>query len=162
MMWLTTVKSLVGGGGGGGGGGGSSSYKQPSGPAQTTVDIKGGNFFFDPKNPQAPAGVDAIKLTSEGGQHTLVFDGGKVPGFKLQANSGASARPMKMLAALGRTPRCSSGTPHALWPMAGAPVRSPDSGWTRPWTPSSPRSRRISMRAIGRGTSPSSKPMPAP
>ena len=78
--------------GGGGGGGGSSSYKQPSGPAQTTVDIKGGNFFFDPKNPQAPAGVDAIKLTSEGGQHTLVFDGGKVPGFKLQANSGASAQ----------------------------------------------------------------------
>jgi plastocyanin len=68
------------------------SYKQPSGPAQTTVDIKGGNFFFDPKDPQAPAGVDAIKLTSEGGQHTLVFDGGKVPGFKLQANSGESAQ----------------------------------------------------------------------
>jgi plastocyanin len=78
--------------GGGGGGGGSSSYKQPSGPAQTTVDIKGGNFFFDPKDPQAPAGVDAIKLTSEGGQHTLVFAGGKVPGFKLQSNSGESAQ----------------------------------------------------------------------
>jgi plastocyanin len=76
--------------GGGGGGGGSASYKQPSGAAQTTVDIRGGNFFFDPKNPQAPAGVDAIKLTSESGQHTLVFDGGKVPGFKLQANSGQS------------------------------------------------------------------------
>ena len=75
-----------------GGGGGGSSYKQPSGAAQTTIDIKGGNFFFDPKNPQAPAGVDAIKLTSEGGQHTLVFDGGKVPGFKLQANSGNSAQ----------------------------------------------------------------------
>ena len=57
-----------------------------------TLDIKGGNFFFDPKNPQAPAGVDAIKLTSDGGQHTLVFDGGKVPGFKLQANSGNSAQ----------------------------------------------------------------------
>ena len=84
--------AVVAGCGGGGGGGGSSSYKQPSGPAQTTVDIKGGNFFFDPKNPQAPAGVDAIKLTSEGGQHTLVFDGGKVPGFKLQANSGNSAQ----------------------------------------------------------------------
>jgi len=27
---------------GGGGGGGGSSYKQPSGPAQMTIDIKGG------------------------------------------------------------------------------------------------------------------------
>ncbi|HMF83673.1 MAG TPA: plastocyanin/azurin family copper-binding protein [Acidimicrobiia bacterium] len=75
---------------GGGGGGGSSSYKQPKGPAQTTLDIKGGNFFFDPKNPDAPAGVDAIKLTSEGGLHTLVFAGDKVPHFKLQASSGNS------------------------------------------------------------------------
>lgn len=75
---------------GDGGGGSSSSYKQPKGPAQTTVDIKGGNFFFDPKNPEARAGVDAIKLTSEGGLHTLVFAGGKVPGFKLQAASGKS------------------------------------------------------------------------
>jgi plastocyanin len=73
-----------------GGGGGGSSYKQPKGSAQTTLDIKGGNFFFDPKNSDAPAGVDAIKLESEGGQHTLVFDGGKVPGFKLEANSGKS------------------------------------------------------------------------
>ena len=75
---------------GGGGGGGGSSFKQPKGPAQTTVDIKGGNFFFDPKNPTAPAGVDAIKLTSENGMHTLVFAGGKVPGFKLEASSGQS------------------------------------------------------------------------
>lgn len=74
----------------GGGGGGSSSYKQPKGSAQKTLDIKGGNFFFDPKNPEAPAGVDAIKLTSEGGLHTLVFAGGKVPHFKLQASSGKS------------------------------------------------------------------------
>ena len=75
---------------GGGGGGGGSSYKQPKGSAQTTLDIKGGNFFFDPKNSDAPAGVDAIKLDSEGGQHTLVFDNGKVPGFKLEAGSGRS------------------------------------------------------------------------
>jgi plastocyanin len=73
-----------------GGGGGGSSYKQPKGPAQKTLDIKGGNFFFDPKNSDAPAGVDAIKLESEDGQHTLVFDGGKVPGFKLLASSGKS------------------------------------------------------------------------
>jgi plastocyanin len=73
-----------------GGGGGGSSYKQPKGPAQQTLDIKGGNFFFDPKNSDAPAGIDAVKLESEGGQHTLVFDGGKVPGFKLLASSGKS------------------------------------------------------------------------
>jgi uncharacterized cupredoxin-like copper-binding protein len=74
----------------GGGGGGGSSYKQPKGPAQTTLDIKGGNLFFDPKNPDAPAGIDAIKLESEGGTHTLVFDNGKVPGFKLEASTGKS------------------------------------------------------------------------
>jgi plastocyanin len=72
------------------GGGGGSSYKQPKGPAQTTLDIKGGNFFFDPKNSDAPAGIDAVKLESEGGTHTLVFDNGKVPGFKLEASSGQS------------------------------------------------------------------------
>jgi plastocyanin len=74
----------------GGDGGSGSSYKQPKGAAQTTLDIKGGNFFFDPKNSDLPAGVDAIKLESEGGLHTLVFDNGKVPGFKLQASSGKS------------------------------------------------------------------------
>ena len=75
---------------GGGGGGGGSSYKQPKGAAQKTLDIKGGNFFFDPKDSDAPAGVDAIKLESEGGQHKLVFDKGKVKGFKLKARSGQS------------------------------------------------------------------------
>ena len=89
---IALATTAVGAACGGGGGGGGSSYKQPSGPAQMTLDIKGGNFFFDPKNPQAPAGVDAIKLTSEGGQHTLVFAGGKVPGFKLEASSGNSAQ----------------------------------------------------------------------
>jgi plastocyanin len=74
----------------GGGGGGGSSYKQPKGPAQTTLDIKGGNFFFDPKNSNLPAGIDAIKFESEGGLHTLVFGDDKVPGFKLEASSGKS------------------------------------------------------------------------
>src|SRR2546421_13072830 len=77
---------LVGCGGGGGGG---SSYKEPKGAAQTTVTIQGGNFFFDPKDPTAPAGIIAIKLESTQGLHTLVF-GGKVPGFKLEAASGKS------------------------------------------------------------------------
>jgi plastocyanin len=89
VIALATTAILAACGGGGGGGG--SSYKQPSGPARQTIDIKGGNFFFDPKNVDAPAGVDAIKLDSEGGLHTLVFAGGKVPGFKLEAASGKSA-----------------------------------------------------------------------
>jgi plastocyanin len=74
----------------GNGGGGGSSYKEPRGPAQTTLDIKGGNFFFDPKDSDAPAGIDTIKMDSESGLHTLVFDNGKLPGFKLEASSGES------------------------------------------------------------------------
>ena len=72
------------------GGGGGSSYKEPKGPAQETITVKGGNFFFDPKDIEAPAGVVAIKLESEGGLHDLVFDDDKVPGFKLEASSGKS------------------------------------------------------------------------
>jgi plastocyanin len=93
--WATPAAVVIAGllvlaGCGGGGGGGGSSYKEPKGPAQATIDIKGGNFFFDPKNSQAPAGVDAIKLESEQGVHDLVFDKGKLPGFKLEASSGKS------------------------------------------------------------------------
>jgi plastocyanin len=69
-------------------GGGSSEYKEPRGPAQATITIEGGNFFFEPKDSEAPAGVDAIRLESVEGLHTLVFDDGKVPGFKLEASSG--------------------------------------------------------------------------
>jgi plastocyanin len=73
-----------------GGGGGGSSYKEPKGSAQTTLDIRGGNFYFDPENTDAPQGVDAIKFQSEQGLHTLLFDDDKVPGFKLEASSGES------------------------------------------------------------------------
>ena len=88
QVFAVAVTALVAACGGGGGGG--SSYKEPKGPAQTTLDIKGGNFFFDPKDSEAPAGIDEIKMESEGGLHTLVFDDGKVPGFKLEASSGNS------------------------------------------------------------------------
>jgi plastocyanin len=70
--------------------GGGSSYKEPKGQAQTTLVIQGGNFFFDPKDPEVPAGIVAIRLESTEGLHTLVFDDGKVPGFKLEASSGKS------------------------------------------------------------------------
>ena len=42
-----------------------------------------------------------------------------------------------------RTPRSSSVSRRAPRPMAGARVRSPGSGWTRPWTPSWRRSRSV-------------------
>lgn len=85
VLSLTVVGTACGNGGGGG-----SSYKEPKGRAQTTLDIKGGNFFFDPENAEAPAGIDTIKMDSESGLHTLVFDNGKLPGFKLEASSGES------------------------------------------------------------------------
>lgn len=72
------------------GGGGGSSYTEPKGPAQETLEITGGNFFFEPKDSEVPAGIIAIKLESEQGFHTLVFDDNKVPGFKLEATSGES------------------------------------------------------------------------
>jgi plastocyanin len=71
-------------------GGGGSSYKEPRGPAQATLTIEGGNFFFEPRDSEAPAGVDVLKLESVEGLHTLVFDDGKFPGFKLEAGSGKS------------------------------------------------------------------------
>jgi plastocyanin len=88
---IAGVLTLAGCGGGGGG----SSYKEPKGPAQTTLDIKGGNFFFDPKDPQAPAGVVAIKLESTQGIHDLVFDNDKVPGFKLETGGTGKSDELK-------------------------------------------------------------------
>jgi plastocyanin len=72
------------------GGGGGSGYREPKGPAQETITVKGGNFFFDPSDIMAPAGVSAIELESEAGLHDLVFDNGKVPDFRLEASSGNS------------------------------------------------------------------------
>jgi plastocyanin len=73
-----------------GDGGGGSSYKEPKGPTQATLVIEGGNFFFEPKDSEVTAGIVAIRLESTEGLHTLVFDDGKVPGFKLEAGSGKS------------------------------------------------------------------------
>jgi plastocyanin len=76
--------------------GGGSSYKEPKGPAQTTLEIKGGNFFFDPKDPEVPAGIVAIKLESTEGIHTLVFDNDKVSGFKLEASGSGKTDQLKV------------------------------------------------------------------
>jgi plastocyanin len=74
--------------GGGGGGGGGQAYKEPKGPAQETLEIEGGNFYFDPNKPTVKSEVVDLELKSVEGTHTLVFDNGKVPGFQLEVNSG--------------------------------------------------------------------------
>ena len=77
-----------------GGGGGGSSYQEPKGPAQKTVSIQGGNFFFRPDRITLPAGVDEIKATSQQGVHTLVIEG--VKGFKLKMNGSGKSDALKV------------------------------------------------------------------
>src|SRR4029079_16908534 len=59
----------------GGGGDDGSAYKPPAGPAQATIRITAGNFFFKPAEPDGPAGVDKVELVGKGGVHTLVIEG---------------------------------------------------------------------------------------
>jgi plastocyanin len=75
---------------GGGGDGGTKPYKEPKGPADETLDIEAGNFYFKPKNPTANAGIIDIDVKSVEGTHTFVFDNDKVPGYQLEVNSGQS------------------------------------------------------------------------
>lgn len=64
-----------------------SGYKQPSGPSVQTLDISAGNFYFKPDKLDAKSGVTTIKLTDDGGIHTLVFDGA-FDGFQLEVTGG--------------------------------------------------------------------------
>ena len=70
-----------------GGDDGGSSYRQPKGPAQATLRIEAGNFFFKPETVTGPAGIDKVELVGKGGTHTLVIDG--VKDFELQVDGGA-------------------------------------------------------------------------
>jgi plastocyanin len=73
--------------GGDSGGGSSSGYTPPKGPSVQTLDIHAGNFYFKPDKLDAQAGITTIKLTDDGGIHTLVFDGA-FPGFQLEVSGG--------------------------------------------------------------------------
>jgi plastocyanin len=77
--------------GGGGGSGDGQAYKEPKGPAQETLEIEGGNFYFKPNKPSVKSEIVNLDLHSVEGTHTLVFDNGKVPGFQLEVNSGESS-----------------------------------------------------------------------
>jgi plastocyanin len=80
-----------------GGGGGSSGYKQPTGPAISTVTIEAGNLFFKPKTVTlTPPGIYSLKLVNTAsGEHTLVF-GSRVPGFRLDVVGDGSTQELKI------------------------------------------------------------------
>jgi plastocyanin len=69
---------------GGSGDSGSAAYKEPTGPAVRTVKIDAGNYYFDPDEITVKAGITELDLVLDEGQHTLVFDDNKVPGFQLE------------------------------------------------------------------------------
>jgi plastocyanin len=75
---------------GGGGDSGAKPYKEPKGPADETLNVEAGNFYFKPKNITTNAGIVDIDLEGVEGTHTFVFDDGKVPGYQLEVNSGQS------------------------------------------------------------------------
>ena len=81
---LAMFAVLVAACGGGDDGGGDQGYQEPAGPAEETIDIGAGNFFFDPDDITAAPGIAEISIIGEGGIHTLVFDDGAYPGFRLE------------------------------------------------------------------------------
>jgi plastocyanin len=93
VIVLTTGAAACGGGGGGG-------YAQPSGTAQATVKVDGGNFFFRPKHVKLPAGIDRIELVGKGGVHTLVIQG--VKDFKLRVEGDGAHDALKVRLRPGR------------------------------------------------------------
>lgn len=74
---------------GGGGDSGGSAYKPPTGPSTETIAIDGGNFYFKPDAITATPGIATIKLTSQGGEHDLVFDGA-YSGFQVEVSGGST------------------------------------------------------------------------
>ncbi len=82
--------------GGGGDDDGGKAYVEPSQPAQETLTLETGNFYFKPDNPTVDEGVINLKLDNVGGLHTLVFDDGKVPGFQLEVGGNGSTDAKKV------------------------------------------------------------------
>lgn len=82
-----------------GGGGGGASYHEPKGPAQTTLTVAAGNFFFRPGVVTGPAGIDLVELVGKGGSHTLAIDG--VSGFELSVGGDGEKASAKVKFAPG-------------------------------------------------------------
>lgn len=87
-----------------GGDGGSSSgggYTPPKGPSVQTLDIHAGNFYFKPDKIDAQPGITTIKLTDDGGIHTLVFEDA-FSGAQLEVTSGGETDTEKVDLAAGK------------------------------------------------------------
>ena len=74
----------------------SQAYKEPTGPAQETLKIESGNFYFKPDEPTVSSGVVNLELDNVQGGHTLVFDNGKEPGFQLEVSGDGSTDAKKI------------------------------------------------------------------
>ena len=75
---------------------GAQAYEEPEGPARRRLKIESGNFFFKPDKPTVTSGVVKLELDGEEGDHTLVFDDGKEPGFQLEVSGGGSTDAKKI------------------------------------------------------------------
>lgn len=64
-------------------------YKEPTGPAEATLNVESGNVFFKPTELDSPKGIVKIALKNiESGTHDLVIRG--LPGFQLEVSGEGS------------------------------------------------------------------------
>ncbi|MCZ7526948.1 MAG: cupredoxin domain-containing protein [Acidimicrobiia bacterium] len=75
-------------------------YVEPAGPADATVELDAGNFYFEPENVEAPAGIVEIEVTNvESGEHTLVIE--DVDGFRIRVPGKGDTDALKVELAPG-------------------------------------------------------------
>jgi len=96
FLALAVAGLFLAGCGGGGGDDGAKAYVEPGQPAQETLKIESGNFYFKPDTPTVHEGVIKLELDNAGGGHTLVFDKGKEPGFQLEVSGNGSTDAKKI------------------------------------------------------------------
>jgi plastocyanin len=82
--------------GGGGGGDDEVRYREPRGPAEATISIGAGNFYFRPDRIDAAPGITEIELVGQGGLHDFVFDDGKYPGYFLEVAGSSETDSLKI------------------------------------------------------------------
>jgi plastocyanin len=71
-------------------------YVPPKGPSTETLSFEAGNFYFEPDEVTADAGIATIELTAKNGIHDFVFDDDAYPGFHLEADGGGGSESKKI------------------------------------------------------------------